>query len=433
MTRVCIVNATLPPDAGGAELAAWRYAQRLRRVGGEAVVLAPATGRASRREDLPEWTWLVRNPGADGSRLGAVLRRLPAGNLVGMAGPLWRRMTALRSRFDVVHIFNGRPLFNLLAVPAARMLGKPVVIEMSLLGSDDPLTLREESGRSGAPLSTRLGLRYRLHGLADRYVTKSTPLTEAYLGCGLPQEKLRRVPYGVDVERYAPATEAERAELRAQLGLDVGGLLVLFVGGMSPRKGLHHLLAAFRGALAEHPDARLVLLGPADRYGAAYLEGLTESVKRWEIEANVEFVTGFAENVHEYMRAADIFALPSEREGLPIAVLEAMACGLTVIASDIPEIAGSEIEPGREGLLVPPGDEDALTRSLVRAMGDAELRRRLGVAARSRAEREFSETAVDRSYRELYQELTGASVRPISATAEALNAGPVPNRTRGES
>jgi glycosyltransferase involved in cell wall biosynthesis len=432
VTRVCIVNANLPPDSGGAELAAWRYAHRLRRSGSEAIMLAAVRAGSEIRTDLPEWVHTISEGDTGGSAVGRLLQHVPWTGVLRLAVRLWRRMASLHRKFDVVHIFNGRPVFNLLAVPAARFFGKPVIVEMSLVGSDDPLTLRGGTGEFGEALSSRLPVRFWLYRLADRYVTKSDPLTAAYALSGLPSEKLRYIPYGVSTTLFAPATDAERSEMRARLGLEVEGPVVLFVGGISPRKGVHTLLAAFRRVLRSHPDARLLLVGPASKYGTEYLNGLKADLSRWKLEPQVRLETGFRENVDEYMRAADVFVLPSEREGLPISILEAMASGLAVIASDIPEIAGSEIDPDREGLLVPAGDVGALAAALEAVISDPALGRRLGAAARARAEREFSDHVVDRSYLALYAELVKARNRFVPGKTEVVENTSTPKRMRGK-
>jgi glycosyltransferase involved in cell wall biosynthesis len=116
------------------------------------------------------------------------------------------------------------------------------------------------------------------------------------------------------------------------------------------------------------------------------------------------------------MRACDVFVLPSVREGLPIAVLEAMASGLAVIASDIPEIAGSQITDGEEGLLFPTGDVEALHSRMGELVRNQSTRQSLASAARLRAEQEFSTVVVDRQYLTLYHELLRSHDRQVVRT-----------------
>jgi glycosyltransferase involved in cell wall biosynthesis len=115
---------------------------------------------------------------------------------------------------------------------------------------------------------------------------------------------------------------------------------------------------------------------------------------------------GERDDVAEQLARADVFVLSSRSEGLPMAILEAMAAGLPVVATavgGIPEL----VADGETGLLVPPGDADALAEALRRLVADPELRRRLGDAARTRVEERFSLAATRRAHVELYDRLLG--------------------------
>jgi glycosyltransferase involved in cell wall biosynthesis len=130
-------------------------------------------------------------------------------------------------------------------------------------------------------------------------------------------------------------------------------------------------------------------------------------VAEWNLEGRVTFVEGPVANVQDYMRAADVLVLPSRREGLPISVLEGMAAGLPVAASNIPEIADSQVEDGVQGLLFPVGAVGAMGDSLRWLVAEPALRQRMGRAARRRAVDRFSIDLVDERYERLYQGLVG--------------------------
>jgi glycosyltransferase involved in cell wall biosynthesis len=399
-----VVSASLPPDYGGAEIAAYRYVERLARNGGDAVLLAQVRSRQE-RANLPSFVHPVAVPDGPGFRLPLATGLAHMG---GIARRLWPAMYRLRHRYQIVHIFNSRPLFNLLAVPAARALHRPVVLETSLLGSDDPVSLSKRSTGVWLPRPT---IRSALYRWADVYVSKSLVLTSAFRESGLASNNLYEIPYAVDVERFRPATRAEKRSLRERLGLPESGLVVLFVGGMNPRKCADVLLRAFRQVSNSERQAFLVLVGPADKYDPVYVEGLYRYVREESLGDRIAFVTDVVRNVEDYMRASDLFVLPSSREGLPIAILEAMSCGLAVIASDIPEIAGPQIHAGTQGELVPVGDADALADRLTQLLRDEGRRKRLGAEARRRIQAEFAVDVVDRQYGSLYARLTARRVR----------------------
>ena len=407
MVKVCVICAGLPPHYGGAELRAYRHAQRLHTLDGvEAILLG-----WDRSEERPVGARFAshvhpvrlrsragggaRTPVRFVSRLGEIGLRL--------GWLLWR----LRHRFDVVHVINGSPWFNLMSIPPAKALGKPVILEMTSLGSDDPLKLNRRSQTPEQQVFPHRPLKYTLFLKADAYVSKSPALTEAYRQAGLPESKLTEIPSGVDVKRFRPPTPAEKQALQARLGLESQGILILFVGGMYELKGVHWLLAAFRHIAPQPPQAQLLIVGPTAGFDPSYVQTLHDDTAAWGLSDRVTFVHQQVDNVEEYMKAADIYAHPSRREGLSGVILEAMSSGLAIVASDIPEIAQGQIEHGLEGLLTPVGDVDQLASALAALIESAALRHSLGQAARERVMREFTQEEVDRQYLCLYRSLCG--------------------------
>lgn len=392
MTRVCIVSRSLPPEYGGAEIAAYRYGERLAAAGNPPVFLGPDCG-----ETYPDWVVPLDLPPV---MKGVGVRT----RLTRIASRLWPAMVRHRDDYDVVHVFNSAPVVNLLAVPMARALKKPVVLESSLVGSDDPLALMKRKKGRRRRLFLKHPLRYELYRGGSAFVAKSPVLLRVFREAPLPQDKMTLIPYAVDCDRYSPSAPRERPALRRSLGLPEGPT-VLFVGGMNKRKGVHHLLEAFRTVVDAVPDARLALVGPAYKYDPEFVEGLYSSTEQWGLSGHVTFVNRVVDNVYEYLRAADVFTLPSSREGLPIAVLESMAAGKAVVASDIPEIADSQVDHGVNGLLVGFGDVPALAEALTDVLSRPQLRDRLGRAARERALSRFSVPVVDAQYQTLYRAL----------------------------
>ena len=106
--------------------------------------------------------------------------------------------------------------------------------------------------------------------------------------------------------------------------------------------------------------------------------------------------------------SVDIFVLPSYREGLPKSLLEAAACGVALVASDVPGCR-DVIDDGANGLLVPPGQPEALAQAILRLMRDAELRRQLGAAARGKVVTDFSADKINRETYDIYRDFTGLS------------------------
>lgn len=202
----------------------------------------------------------------------------------------------------------------------------------------------------------------------------------------IPEKKIVVIPNGVDCERFRPPTPEEKAALRSWLGLPAGATVTVSVANLLPVKGHTYLLKAIASLPSEIKEKlALLLVG----YGP-----LQESLKKEAALLSLHSVVRFlgrqeSENVAKILRAADIFVLASLWEGLPNAVLEAMATGLPVVATatgGVPELIRHE----KEGLLVPPKDPDALAAAIRRLVEDAGLRQTLGGNARARALSNFS-------------------------------------------
>jgi glycosyltransferase involved in cell wall biosynthesis len=193
-------------------------------------------------------------------------------------------------------------------------------------------------------------------------------------------------------------------EIRKKLGLNADDTILLFVGRISEQKGLHWLLPAFRETLSYNPDLQLLIIGQVMYHARAYAQARMEEVQAWGLSNNVHFL-GRVSNVDDYLKAADLFVLPTSHEGFSNAIVEAMASGLPIVTSDIPEISRSQIENNKEGLLVSAGDTKQLAQAIIQLLKHPELCARLGKAARKRVIREFTYDIIGSHYSRLYQNL----------------------------
>ena len=153
-----------------------------------------------------------------------------------------------------------------------------------------------------------------------------------------------------------------------------------------PMKGLAPLLEALAKVRTERDDAELVCIGkPKDK------STIPTIIERLGLQDAVRFVSGVTtERIVELYAEAEVAVVPSLYEGFSLPAVEAMACGVPLVATTggaVPEVVGTD---GETGLLVPPGDPDALATSILRALGDAELRARVGAAGRARALDKFT-------------------------------------------
>jgi glycosyltransferase involved in cell wall biosynthesis len=205
----------------------------------------------------------------------------------------------------------------------------------------------------------------------DRLIAVSDGVRRSYQRIGVPPERITTVANGVATLRHRIGREAARTAL----GLDPGQPVVLTLGRLTHMKGQCHLLDAVPGLLARFPHLAVVLLGDGP-----LREALEKQAAGLGVGGAVRF-TGHRTDARALLAAADVFALPSRHEGMPLVALEAMEAGLPVVAT---RVIGSEevVEDGVTGALVRPADPAALGHALARMLADPDLRRRQGAAGR---------------------------------------------------
>ncbi|HTS55545.1 MAG TPA: glycosyltransferase, partial [Burkholderiales bacterium] len=208
---------------------------------------------------------------------------------------------------------------------------------------------------------------------------------------GLDATRVTSVPTGIDLGHFVPGA---RAEARTRLGLPANAFVVGIVATLRSWKGHRYLV----DAVARMPEVTLVMVG--DGPGA---DNLRAQVKALGIESRVR-MPGNQDDVVPWLHAFDIFALPSyANEGVPQAIMQAMACGIPVITTDVGSI-GEIVVDGHTGLMVRPQDVDALGLAIKQLADDGDLRRRLTDSALALARKSFSDArmldGMERVFRE---------------------------------
>jgi glycosyltransferase involved in cell wall biosynthesis/ribosomal protein S18 acetylase RimI-like enzyme len=298
-----------------------------------------------------------------------------------------------RERFDLVHTHNPKP--GVLGRAAARLAGVPCVLNTvhGLYATpDDPL---------GKRLAV-LGVERAAAGLSDLELYQSAEdLAWARRAGVVSPARSVLLGNGVDLTRFDPARvpAQRRAELRRQLDLPEDAIVVATVGRLVVEKGYRELFAAAASVRAARDDVRFLAIGDIDRDKADAIDEreLTDA------RAAVTF-TGWRQDVRDLLAAADVFALPSWREGMPRSAIEAAAMGRPLVLTNVRgcrEVA----RDGIEGVLVPPRDPAGLAAAVEAVAADPALRERLGAAARARALERFDERRVAVRVIEAYREL----------------------------
>ena len=208
---------------------------------------------------------------------------------------------------------------------------------------------------------------------------------------------------GVNLERFNRNRLAgeHAAELRRKLGISEQSLVIIFVGRLAKDKGIRELVSAFRMLQADRNDVELILVGPSleSEHDPLSKETLDEVSNNPHIHA-----VGFSCEPERYMGIADVFCLPSYREGFGSVVIEAAAMGVPAVASRVLGLIDA-VADGETGVLVPAKEIEPLRCALVKMLSAPEIRRRMGCAARERAVRDFDSKIVNRLLCEEYEKL----------------------------
>lgn len=266
------------------------------------------------------------------------------------------------------------------------------------------------SARLGRLPRTRLGL---ATGLLEATVSRLTDAVvanadivaaDARIIEGVPAKKVHVIRGGVELP--PDYSDEQRAESRAALGASTGDLLIGCVGNFRPMKRQDLLIEAFSRLVARHPKIRLVLVGDGE-----LRPGIEAQVTELGLHGRI-LVHGHASDTRPLYNAFDLFVQASNSEGLPNVILEAAAARLPIVATAAGG-TGEVVHDGETGLLVPIDDVDSLTRAIDQALSDAEMRLRLGSAARQVIEDEYGMERFIREYVKLYRTLLAAKKLPV--------------------
>lgn len=222
-----------------------------------------------------------------------------------------------------------------------------------------------------------------------------------------PRSDYRVVHNGVDTERFRPG---DGAATRQRLGLVPPCLVIGVFANFKPQKNHAMLFRAFRQALGSHPEARLLLVGaePADSRGRmnAYTVQMNALINELGIRDRCLFL-GHQEGVEEIYRACDMTVLPSLHEGTPNVLLESMACGVPVVATDVCDNK-YVVRDGEVGYLTSATDEGVMADRITSLLADGRLRREMGGRARGWVVEEFSTQRLAEKTAAVYMDLLGA-------------------------
>jgi glycosyltransferase involved in cell wall biosynthesis len=360
------------PHVGGAERQLQQLAPRLKDLGFDIYILTRHEAGLKRFEMID----------------GVPVHRLPATGPKAWAAftfnlsALW---TLIRIRPDAIHAHEIlRPAT--IALHAKSLLRRPILVKILRGGARGDVYKLKRRPFWESYLS-------RLIRNVDAFLVISQEIDEELALLNIPSQKRVFLPNGVDAVRCCPVSEERKQKLRSLLSLPQQSILVVYAGRLVPEKRVDHLLKIWKDIRARFPAAHLLIVGEGEEQAR---------LKEMRVEG-VQF-TGQVQDAVLYLQAADLFVLPSSTEGLSNSMLEAMSCGLPVLATAVGG-APDVIEHQVSGWLVPPKDVGALQQGLETLLGDRALRFSLGTNARQRILSSFSLDSVARRLAGLYQQL----------------------------
>jgi glycosyltransferase involved in cell wall biosynthesis len=414
--RVVMVIQRFRPSFSGQGVQVEELARALVRRGVEVTVLAAMRRGEAAPEERSDGVTIRRLRcdllGSRDSRLG---RRLWSPTFA-----LRTFLHLLRDRrgVDFVHVHGANDALYA-AWLFGRLLRVPVLFELTLVGADDPETIRNSKNWFAAA-------RYAVYRRFPGYVAISPALAETYRNAGLPGCRLRMIPQGVDLGKYRPADD--RPSLRRDLGVSERDPLFVFLGSLVARKGIDVLLGAWERIHRGSPSAQLLLVGvdrfPGDREAERFLRECLTALSPSALTRVRRL--GVRDDAERFLQIADVFLFPSRREGFGTAIIEAMASGVPCVVAALPGItdyifAAAVERPSAargavpDGLVVPQEDPGALAEAALELLSGPERAAAIGAAGRARVREQFDIERIAEQYLSWYAALlrgSGSGARP---------------------
>jgi len=299
----------------------------------------------------------------------------------------------LKERPYIVH--GNTPKASLLSMVAAWLTCRPVRIYMC-----HGLRYQGTQGKLRKLLMMMEKITCRC---ATHVISVSNGVADIMVQDGLcPKDKMRVIGYGsaggVDVEKYN--SNAIVADIRSELKIPENAFVFTFVGRIVKDKGINELVSAFDNISKNYPNTHLLLVGPVESVQNPVDESTLKTIEQNE---NIHAV-GMQNDVRPYLKASDVFVLPSYREGFGMVLVEAGAMGLPCITTDITG-CNEIIVPGENGAIVPPWNMEALREEMEKWVANPDMVKKMACNARKMVSERYDNRIVREQYFEFYKRL----------------------------
>jgi glycosyltransferase involved in cell wall biosynthesis len=433
--RICILTEAFPPETlGGQEIHGHALAEHLLARGLAVQVVTRRFHADAPARELVGNVPVVRI-GAAGLLKGRGWRALgPLLSFLAGASP-W--LFTHRRQYDVLLVFGVKVL------PALALLTRLMPSKRRVFKAESPMELwqpisaqslaRMRLAADGSVMRGLTAVRTLVLRSADRHIAISGEIRDELLKLGVPNERITMIPNGIDLTRFRPVPEDQKRQLRVRLGLPVHRVVLVFVGRLAEGKGVLTLLRIWSELIRERPSLHLVMIGR----GSDSFDDCETEVRAF-VDAHAlgacTTLPGAVDNVQAYLQAADLFVFPSEYEGFGLALVEAMACGLPVVSTEV-GVAADAIGDGIAGRLVPAKAPEQFRQALEWMIDRPERWAAMGQAGRQRVAVRYGMDAVADRYVALLRSLQlpseNSAAEPVDTDGPTAGGATRPTAGRG--
>ncbi len=321
----------------------------------------------------------------------------------------WRCLNLLinSGKFDIVHTHLTRA--DWYGRTVARWCSYPKVV--STIHNQDRFLYVADLGALRGRVVSALNRLSML--LADKLVAISEGVRQYLLEVeGIPPQKVAVVRNGIQLEQFDPSVDGAK-RIQQGLGIPENAFVIGTVAVLNSRKGLVHLVQAARTVVSQVPKSYFLLVG-----GGPQEAELRQLVANLGLEGRVLFCGQVSHTqVLSFVRAMDVFVLPSLIEGFGLAVLEAQALEKPCVVTNIPGLSEA-VAPGQTAIVVPPGEEHPLADAILSLLADEQKRKTMGKAARRFVEEQYAASRMADKYEEVYEEVLRVRQSPTHSEVE---------------
>jgi glycosyltransferase involved in cell wall biosynthesis len=383
--RILLVAPMFPPDYGGGGSQAWDLAKGLCTKG------ISVTGLAGTTTQGPSPIHLIRVRNLVSYRIF----HNPESSFLGKFTYIIRfiyMLSILTRHCDIVHFFGSR-FYPFIGTPMVKLLRKRVVATITLMDSDDPRTLAQ-----GLIGKLRLLI---IHGI-DFWVGLTTEAIKSCISVNIPLSKTDQIPIGIDTSIFQPLSHYQKQKTRHDHDIP-NNIIVTFAGILCYRKGIDIITRAIPLVIESVPDISFILVGPMTKEDSILVDlDLVSKLQNLERKFPGKVILkGFVDSAIDYIQVADIFVLPSRKEGMAISFIEALGSGVPVVITDHPWLS----DVGTDSVHFQSFENHSptlLASEIIRLANDSERRDQIGKAACMRIQEHFSHQAITEKYLQLY-------------------------------